>query len=133
MSESNWLIAIWKFSDVASTQRLERIQGQMLREVSDIVHQMKDPRVQGININEVVVSKDLSYATVYVSIIGEEDIQRTSLTALRRAAGHIRSQIARRIHLRYAPELRIEYDRTAERAARVLSLIDEMDAEKDER
>ena len=118
---------------MASPQRLGRIQGQMLREVSDIVHQMKDPRVQGVNINEVVVSKDLSYATVYVSIIGEEDNQRSALTALRRAAGHIRSQIAQRIHLRYAPELRIEYDRTAERAARVLSLIDEMDVEKDER
>ena len=104
----------------------------MLRDVSEIVHQMRDPRVQGVNISEVVVSKDLSYATVYVSVIGEEDIQHSALTALRRAAGHIRSQIAQRIHLRYAPELRIEYDRTAEQAARVLSLIDELDAEKDE-
>lgn len=117
---------------MASPQRLERIQGQMLRDVSDIVRQMRDPRVQGVNISEVVVSKDLSYATVYVSVIGEEDIQRSALIALRRAAGHIRSQIAQRINLRYAPELRIEYDRTAERAARVLSLIDQLDAEKDE-
>ena len=117
---------------MASPQRLGRIQGQMLRDVSEIVHQMRDPRVQGVNISEVVVSKDLSYATVYVSVIGEEDIQRSALTALRRAAGHIRSQIAQRIHLRYAPELRIEYDRTAEQAARVLSLIDELDVEKDE-
>ncbi len=117
---------------MASPQRLGRIQGQMLKDVSDIVHQMRDPRVQGVNISEVVVSKDLSYATVYISVIGEEDIQRSALTALRRASGHIRSQIAQRIHLRYAPELRIEYDRTAERAARVLSLIDKLDAEKDE-
>ena len=117
---------------MASPQRLGRIQGQMLKDVSDIVHQMRDPRVQGVNISEVVVSKDLSCATVYISVIGEEDIQRSALTALRRASGHIRSQIAQRIHLRYAPELRIEYDRTAERAARVLSLIDKLDAEKDE-
>ncbi len=116
---------------MASPQRLGRIQGQMLREVSDIVHQMKDPRVQGVNISEVLVSKDLSYATVYISVIGEEDVQRTALTALRRAAGHLRSQIAQRIHLRYAPELRIEYDRTAERAARVLSLIDGLDEGQD--
>ena len=75
---------------MASPQRLGRIQGQMLKDVSDIVHQMQDPRVQGVNISEVVVSKDLSYATVYVSVIGEEDIQRSALTALRRAAGHIR-------------------------------------------
>ena len=98
---------------MASPQRLGRIQGQMLREVSDIVHQMKDPRVQGVNISEVLVSKDLSYATVYISVIGEEDVQHTALTALRRAAGHLRSQIAQRIHLRYAPELRIEYDKNS--------------------
>ena len=61
---------------MASPQRLGRIQGQMLREVSDIVHQMKDPRVQGVNISEVLVSKDLSYATVYISVIGEEDVLR---------------------------------------------------------
>ena len=62
---------------MASPQRPGRIQGQMLREVSDIVHQMKDPRIQGVNISEVLVSKDLSYATVYISVIGEEDVQRT--------------------------------------------------------
>lgn len=109
---------------MASPQRLSRIQGQMLRELSDIVQRMKDPRVQGVNVCEVVVSRDLSFATMYISVIGDEERQQGALKALRKAAGHMRSHIAQRIQLRYAPELRIEYDRTAERAARVLSLID---------
>lgn len=108
---------------MASPQRLGRIQGQMLREVSDIVRRMKDPRVQGINVCDVEITKDLSIATVYISLIGDEEGKRSALKALRKASGHIRSEVAQRIHLRYAPEFRVEYDQTTERAARVLSLI----------
>ncbi len=111
---------------MASPQRLGRIQGQMLREVSDIVKRMKDPRVQGVNICDVAVTKDLSIATVYISLIGDDEEKRSALKALRKASGHLRSEVAQRIHLRYAPEFRVEYDQTAERAARVLSLIDEL-------
>jgi ribosome-binding factor A len=98
----------------------------MLREVSDIVQRMKDPRVQGVNVCDVEVTKDLSIATVFISLIGDDDGKRAAIKALRKASGHIRSQVAQRIHLRYAPEFRVEYDQTAERAARVLSLIDEL-------
>ncbi len=112
---------------MASPQRLGRIQGQMLREVSDIVQRMKDPRVHGVNVCDVEVTKDLSIATVFISLIGDDEEKRAAIKALRKASGHIRSQVAQRIHLRYAPEFRVEYDQTAERAARVLSLIDELD------
>ncbi len=117
---------------MASPQRVSRIQGQMLREVSDIVRHMKDPRVERVNICDVEVTRDLSLATIYISLIGSEEEQKEAITALRKASGHIRSQIARRIQLRYAPEFRIEYDQTAERAARVLALLGDLDVESDE-
>ena len=52
---------------MASPQRVSRIQGQMLREVSDIVMHMKDPRVERVNICDVEITRDLSLATIYIS------------------------------------------------------------------
>ncbi|MFT5088932.1 MAG: ribosome-binding factor A [Planctomycetota bacterium] len=118
---------------MASPQRVSRIQGQMLREVSNIVMHMKDPRVERVNVCDVEITRDLSLATIYFSLIGSEEEQQEAIKALRKASGHIRSQIAQRIQLRYAPELRIEYDQTAERAARVISLIDDLGGEQDEK
>jgi len=62
-------------------------------------------------------------------LIGSEDEQRDAVKALRKAGGHIRSQIAQRIRLRYTPEFRVEYDNTIERAARVTALIDDLGLE----
>ena len=109
---------------MASPQRHGRIQGQMLREVSDIILHLKDPRVQQVNVCDLELTKDLSLAKVFVSVIGEDVDKAEAMKALRKASGHIRSQIAQRIKLRYAPEFRIEYDNTSERAARVTALID---------
>ena len=47
---------------MASPQRINRVRGQLLRELSDIVRRMKDPRVQFVNISDVELSKDMGYA-----------------------------------------------------------------------
>ena len=97
-----------------------------MRELSDVIHNMSDPRLDILTISDVTITNDLSVATLYVSIIGDESEseKETALNTMRKALGHVRSQLAKRIHLRYAPELRLQYDPTGERAARVLSIID---------
>ena len=109
---------------MASPQRISKIKVQLQRELSDIIQNMSDPRLSMLAINDVSVTRDLSVATIYISILGDESEKEIALNALRKAVGHIRSEIAKRIHLRYTPELRVEYDPTGERAARVLSLLD---------
>ena len=109
---------------MASPQRVNKIKVQLQRELGDIIQNMSDPRLERILVSDVTLTRDLSVATLYVSVLGDEAEKETALTAMRKALGHIRSQIAKRIHLRYAPEFRVQYDPTGERAARVLSLID---------
>lgn len=109
---------------MASPQRVNKIKVQLLRELSDVIHNMSDPRLDILTISDVSITNDLSVATLYVSIIGDESEKETALNTMRKALGHVRSQLAKRIHLRYAPELRLQYDPTGERAARVLSIID---------
>ena len=109
---------------MASPQRVNKIKVQLQRELGDIIQNMSDPRLERISVSDVTLTRDLSVATLYISVLGDEAEKETALTAISNALGHIRSQIAKRIHLRYAPEFRVQYDPTGERAARVLSLLD---------
>lgn len=107
---------------MASPQRISRVRGQLMRELSDIVRRMKDPRLEMVNILDVELSRDLSYAKIFISVMGEE--KEDALEGMRNGLGFIRREIAQRMSLRYAPQLNVEYDDTAERAARISSLID---------
>ncbi len=109
---------------MASPQRISRVRGQLLRELTDIVERMKDPRLQLVQIVDVELSADLSYATIFVSTLGNADDKEQVLQGMHRGLGFIRREIAQRMRLRYAPQLRVAYDDTTERAARLTALID---------
>ncbi len=77
------------------------------------------------SISEVEVAPDLHYARVYVTGLKEEDTKAT-VEELRRVAGQVRHHLARRINLRYTPELDFRYDETAMRALRIETLLREV-------
>ena len=109
---------------MASSFRVSRIRQLLLRELSDIVMNLKDPRTGMVTIVDTEVSKDLRHAKMFISVIGSEEDQQAAQDALNHALGYIRKEVARRISLRYVPEFSVVYDDTAERAARINSLID---------
>ena len=84
---------------------------------------MRDPRVGMITITSVDVSPDLSHAKVFFTLLDRQKLDGT-LQGLKRSAGFLRSQIARRIQLYTTPELRFEYDESVERGDRLSRLID---------
>ena len=84
-----------------------------------------------VNIVDVELSKDMSYAKIFISVMGDSEERDAVLQGMRHALGFIRREIAQRMSLRYAPQLKIEYDDIAERAARVTALIDGLSAEQD--
>lgn len=111
---------------MASPQRISRVRGQLLRELTDIVGRMKDPRLQLVQVVDVELSADMSYATIFVSTLGNADDKKQGLQGMQRGLGFIRREIAQRMRLRYAPQLRVAYDDTAARAARLTALIDSL-------
>ncbi len=111
---------------MASPQRISRVRGQLLRELTDIVGRMKDPRLQLVQVVDVELSSDMSYATIFVSTLGHADDQEQVLQGMQRGLGFIRREIAQRMRLRYAPQLRVAYDDTAARAAHLTALIDSL-------
>ena len=76
-----------------------------------------------ITITSVDVSPDMSHAKVFFTILEKQKLQET-LDGLSRAAGFLRSQLAKRIRMYTTPQLRFEYDESVERGDRLSRLID---------
>lgn len=106
--------------------RTSRISEEVRKEVSSIIqNELKDPRLSGLtSVTSVKVTRDLRYAKVYISIMGEDKEKTDSITALKSAAGFIRRELAHRVKLRYTPELIFELDTSIERGAYISKLID---------
>jgi len=105
--------------------RQHRVAELLRRELAVLIgREVKDPRVHGITVNEVKVSRDLSHATVFISSL-DADQAREALVGLKRAAGFLRGRLGRGLTLRHIPELRFKYDDTEARAARLDALIDQ--------
>jgi len=106
-------------------KRAERVADQLRIEVADILaKKSKDPRLQFVTVTNVEVTNDLRIARVYVSILGSQDDEPGILKALNSAAGFVRSEIGRRLELRYTPEVKFWSDTKGPRAERILKILD---------
>ncbi|MFT7558218.1 MAG: ribosome-binding factor A [Flavobacteriales bacterium] len=108
-------------------KRADRISDAMLKCVADILRQeVRDPRISMANVNSVDVTRDLSYAKVYVTFVGidsEQEIDE-SISALNAASGFVRSRVAKELNLRTTPRVQFVFDRVAVRGQELSSLID---------
>jgi ribosome-binding factor A len=104
--------------------RPERLAEIIKKEVSDMLRdELKDPRIGFVTITGVEVSTDLRYARIFFSVLGSEEEAKASLEALNRARGYVRSELGRRIRLRYAPEISFKLDPSIQRGIRVMELL----------
>lgn len=112
---------------MADSGRDLRVADFIRDELAQIIgQQMRDPRVGMVNVNEVRVSRDLSYADVYVSSLDTEstEARQELVDVLNKAAGFFRSELAKRHSMRTTPKLRIHYDELMEEGPRLESLIE---------
>lgn len=101
----------------------ERIASIIRKNVSEIIQfQLRDPNIGFISITDVKVSKDISWATVYVSFFNEKDI-KPSMQALERSKGYIRTQLSHMLDTRRCPEIRFVLDEGYLREARIDELL----------
>ena len=101
----------------------ERIATIIRKNIAEIIQfQVKDPHLGFVSIPEVRVSKDFSYATVYVSFFKDEDIE-PSLQVLNKAKGFIRSELASKMDTRRVPEIRFVLDEGYKKEERIAELL----------
>ncbi|MFP3852922.1 MAG: 30S ribosome-binding factor RbfA [Anaerolineales bacterium] len=101
-------------------QRIQEDLAQLLLQEAD------DPRLTMVTVTGAEVDRELAFATIYVTAFDGDERKEEILEALRGAKGFLRSQLAANIELRVFPRLRFRWDSTAERAARIEDLLDQI-------
>ena len=105
--------------------RHQRLASEVLRTLSELLRfETKDPRLQRVSLTAVDLSRDLSVARVYFSMLDPDEPADEALAGLERATGFLRSRLGRSLQVRHVPELRFAHDDSAEHGAKISELID---------
>ena len=107
-----------------ASNRIGRINEEIQRELSALLRQVKDPRVQGgmVTVTHVDTTSDLRYARIYVSALNK-DQEKDMLKGLKSAAGFLRRELGRALQLRYTPELQFIADDSIQHGAHILEVL----------
>ncbi|MBI3896156.1 MAG: 30S ribosome-binding factor RbfA [Acidobacteria bacterium] len=106
------------------SRRAERLADLIREELGNLLeYEVKDPRIGFATVTGVQLSGDLHTAIVSVSVLGDDEQKKQSLEGLTAAQGFLRTQLAHRLGLRYAPAVTFRLDRTEETEQRIEELI----------
>ena len=112
--------------------RVAKVQEAIAQELNKIIlREMKDPRVERVSVTAVELSADMSYAKVYVGLYGTPEQQEAAWQALNKALGYLRTEIAKRIRLRFAPTLTLLKDRSLEYSKHIEGLLKEIKSKEE--
>ena len=112
--------------------RMDRTGEDIMRELTAILRTVKDPRVSGslLSIVRVDVTRDLSYATVYVSSMDGLDAAKEAVKGLKSAAGYMRRELGYALGLRHTPEVRFVADDSIAYSANIAATINRIKKEE---
>ena len=116
-----------------ASNRIGRINEELQKELSSLIRELKDPRVQNtmISITRVEATPDLRWAKVYVSFLQQEKAAE-ALKGLKSASGYLRRELGSALQLRYTPELQWEQDDSIVYGAKMLELINSLEVKNDD-
>ncbi|MBD2860128.1 30S ribosome-binding factor RbfA [Spongiibacter sp. KMU-158] len=114
--------------------RTERIADFLKRELGSLIQlELRDPRLGMVSVTDAEVSRDLSHAKVYVTVLGKNTAEEAaeSVAVLNKAAGFLRSKVARFNNARTTPSLHFYFDASVGRGQQLSKLIDDaMEADR---
>ena len=109
--------------------RMRKI-NELLREViAEEVGDLKDPRIGFVTVTGVATAPDLRHATVYYSVLGDDDSFAETHEALEHAAPYLQSVVARQVRMKYIPKIHFKVDETIERAMRINRILHDIEEE----
>jgi ribosome-binding factor A len=112
-----------------SSIRVKKVEKFIQREVADtVLNEIKDPRISQIHttITHVKVSKDLRIATVYISVMGNEEKTEATMKGFESAKGFIQSRIGKLLRLRFTPEIRFKLDDSLKEGDKIIKKLKEL-------
>ena len=113
--------------------RIDKVNEEVRRELATVIRELKDARIPMMtSVVAVHVTNDLSYAKCYISVMGDEEVQKQAILGLKSAAGFIRREIGRRIDLRHTPEFLFELDHSIEHGAYINQVLSNIMKDQDD-
>ncbi len=110
-------------------KRSQRVSDLIREEIADIImNKVKDPRLGFVTVTGAKITEDLKIATVYISILKEEE-KETTLEMLNSAKGFIRAELAKRVRMKFIPSLTFRIDESLEYGDRIERLLREIKKE----
>lgn len=108
--------------------RIRKIQEFIKQEVSRIIlRELKDPRLGFVTVTDVRITGDLREATVYVSLFGSDEEKKNTLAALAKANGFIRSEVGKRLGIRYSPQIGFKEDQSLDYGMKIEKILHTID------
>ena len=113
--------------------RTDRIAEEIKKELSYMIqNELKDPRINGlISVTKVLVTKDLKYCKIFVSMLGTKDTA-AAMQALESGAGYVRREVGSKVRMHSTPEIKFELDDSMEYGAHIQNIINGLDIKHDE-
>jgi len=115
-------------------QRTDRVNQQLLEIISkQLLTEVRDPRVQGVQVTAVEASPDLRHAKVYYVFLDDErDDHEDVADGLDRAAGFLRRQVGEQTSMKHVPQLAFHYDESIDRGRRMEALFDRIHEDEEQ-
>ncbi len=114
-----------------ASNRIERINEEIQRELSALLRTLKDPRLQSglLTVTHVDTTSDLRYSRIFVSALDKSQ-EKDMMRGLKSAAGYLRRELGAALRLRYTPELQFLADDSIEQGAHILEMLRDPDVVK---
>lgn len=106
-------------------KRSQRVADLIREEMAEIIMKLKDPRIGFVTVTGVKITDDLKIATVYISILKQEEKEAT-LEILNSAKGFMRSELSKRVRMKFIPALIFRIDESIEYGDRIERLLKEI-------
>ena len=117
---------------MSNNLRIEKLQELIKQEMSkSILQDIKDPRIGFVTVTDVKLSKDLSVAKIFVSIMGSDEQIKDTLEGLKSALGFLRHEIAKKVRMKYTPEIYFALDTSQNYSEHIQKLLLEIEKERE--
>jgi ribosome-binding factor A len=116
---------------MASKTRARKVADRIREELATIlIEQVSDPRLKMVTVTGVEVDRELSFASIFVTSIGDDDREKEVKAGLEAARGFLRRELSSLIPMRSFPQLRFEWDASYEQGTRIDELLDQIKSER---
>lgn len=112
--------------------RVEKVQAFIKQEASKmILNELKDPRIGFVTVTQVEVTGDLRHAKIYLSLMGTDEEKAQSWQGLTKAVGFLRTEIGKRLKMRFSPELTLHLDESLDYSEKIQKLLLKLKQDED--